>query len=294
MTPTDTLILLHIPKTAGSALRRVLTANFEDPSVIDLRDEPGRARDALIATLDAGRRPEPGALADRNARYVEVLRALPPEQLARCRLLLGHVWLGIDDVLPNPCTYLTMLRRPVDRVLSLYRHRVAHQGLTRSLGDYLSDGVDWEIDNAQTRRLCGATGRDPRFGPCTDDMLAAAKHNLEHRFCLVGVTERFEEAAVLLRRELGWPAAGHVRANVGRGAATLDADQRRLVEARNEADAELHRFASELMDRRIAAEPAFHREVQDLRDRVNREERRRRVVERLKAPVRRARRRLRV
>src|SRR5690349_20650120 len=87
-----TLIFLHIPKTAGISLRQVLINNT-----------PGPAFRIIHPISD-----------------VERLAALPESERAALELVDGHLYYGIHSLLPRPCRYMTMLRDPVEQVLSLY------------------------------------------------------------------------------------------------------------------------------------------------------------------------------
>ena len=55
---------------------------------------------------------------------------------------------------------------------------------------------------------------DTPFGACTSDMLERAKRHIEERFSFVGITERFDESLVLLRRTFAWKPPYYVAANV--------------------------------------------------------------------------------
>ncbi len=281
-------IFVHIPKTGGSSLRQVLAGHFDDDHVWTAVVPDPQARAFL---RDQGPRPaaHSAGARDYNRPYVTRLAELPAERRASLRLVQGHFWYGIHEELPAPATYLTMLRDPVERVLSLYQHRVNNHGLDVALEAYLGAVRDWEIDNGQTRRLCGSRDGDLRHRPCTDDLLAQAKANLAD-FTFVGVNERFDESLVLLRRTMGWPRAAWTRRNVTPKRlrrSDLPAATRRLLEDHNQADAELHRFATAIFEERWAAAPGADREASSLRRRKAAQERIRPVLVRARAGLRR-------
>ena len=250
------VVFLHVPKTAGSTLRGLMARQFRPDEVWTAPGARGDAEKRYVRYVQGlEERPGRGGAVHHNQRYRRMLEGLPPERLERLRLLIGHFWYGMAEDLPFPADYVTMLRDPVPRVLSLYAHRTAHHGLDRSLADYLSDARDWEVDNGQTRRLAGPGGdRDARFSPATPALLERAKENLRS-FRVVGVTERFDEFVALLSLELGWRPLAYFPRNVSEGRPRerdLDPPVLEAIRERNALDLELYAYAGELMDERTA------------------------------------------
>src|SRR5207253_2102954 len=107
---------------------------------------------------------------DNSALAAEEIRTLGRSDV---RAVVGHFSFGIHEFVRSESTYLTVLRDPVDRVVSLYHHslcepddpfyeRVAAGRL--SLEEFVSARVCKEADNGQTRRLAGV---DPPPGSCS-------------------------------------------------------------------------------------------------------------------------------
>jgi hypothetical protein len=131
------------------------------------------------------------------------------------------------------------------------------------------------VDNHQTRLLAGirsgaalAEQKPPDLDP---GALDEAKRNLEN-FLVVGLTERFDESFILMRRALGWRLPLYVTGNVSpRGRADgnvtplSDDDYRAIVELireRNQLDLELYDFARELHSAAVRQQGAsLRREV---------------------------------
>jgi hypothetical protein len=236
---SDTVIFLHIGKTAGSTMRQILKRQF---------------RSSERMTVRARRRPREETLAD-FARMPEADRLRP-------RLIMGHTVFGLHEHVPRPCSYVTMVRHPVKLAVSQYRyvlrtpghrHHARVQGMT--LEEYVESGFALEMDNSQTRAIAGDVGTP--YGGCTDEMLKTAKRNLADHFPWVGVTERFDESVVLLGRTFGWKDVRYVPANVARSSAPPTSEQTALVERMNRLDLELYDHACRLLDERIAGEPGF-------------------------------------
>src|SRR5688572_21725750 len=61
------------------------------------------------------------------------------------RAVVGHFWYGIHNYVQKPATYCTILRHPVDRILSLYHHTRRRTEMT--LEQFLATPPFREVDN---------------------------------------------------------------------------------------------------------------------------------------------------
>ena len=113
------------------------------------------------------------------------LARLNPTQLARLRLVRGHLLFGIHSYLPQPALYISLLRDPFARLESTYRHiltKRAHRlhayvtSRRMTFVEYVTSGITLETDNWQTR--CIAGDADTSFGRCDRTMLDRAKANV--------------------------------------------------------------------------------------------------------------------
>jgi hypothetical protein len=68
-----------------------------------------------------------------------------------------------------------------------------------SLSEYLDE--DHYTRNEQVRRIAGVP---PEKGPCTEATLEKALEHLRTDFAVSGLTERFDESLILMKRRLGW------------------------------------------------------------------------------------------
>lgn len=220
----DLLIFLHLPKTAGTTFRDILTRQY-----------PARA----LYGFEAGD----------EQHAAEIFAAMTPAKLARLRVISGHLPFGVHKLLPRKARYLTILRDPVERIVSQYfhvlrnHHHYCHEEVTRrnlSLGDFVTSGLTPETDNAQARMLAGV--EQPAFGQCTEALLDQAQANLRKHFRLVGLTEHFEQTVLLARAMLGWskPPYFSVR-NVGWNKERhIPAEELEVVRAFNKLDLALY------------------------------------------------------
>jgi hypothetical protein len=242
------VIFLHIGKTAGTTLSAIARRHFP-PQGVFTYDSAG-----------------PGTPA-------EQLTALSAERRAELALVLGHMQYGIHEALPGPSTYITLLRDPVERIVSHYRHVLRysehrlHAEVKRSkmtLGEYAGCPISEELDNWQTRCIAGGTALP--IGGCTRDLLDRAKHNLDEQFAWLGLAERFEESVVLLRRTLGWRRPYYVPLNTANGRREAVAEAVRAEILRwNALDQELYDHATARFDGILAQSLAVDIELRLLR-----------------------------
>jgi hypothetical protein len=250
------LIFLHIPKTAGSTLRKIINQQYGVDEILKCYYHKQGV------TLQEA---------------VRDMKALPKEQAAEIKIILGHVGFGLHEHLPWPCAYFTMLRDPVERVISGYyhilrdnTHKFQAQVQTMSLKEYVSSDLLRSeaarinavnaMDNAQTRLLSGSvvhaelSGTEVNYGECTGEMLDLAIRNLKKDFVAVGISERFDESLMLLKKALAWSSIYYVKANVGWNRASredVSKDTLRCIEKYNELDIELYRYARQMFDEAI-------------------------------------------
>ncbi len=259
MARAPVLIHLHIPKNAGTTLSRMLKIGLLMRPPTNLLHE--KVALGLYQIEHTGPRLDAiGRLSAREAR--------------RVRFFEAHCGYGVHERLPEPSAYITMLREPNKRTLSVFRFLKAKGAIdpAMTLDEFLArephDPV-WVVDNAQVRYLAGERGEfDTRpIGSCTPDMLDKAVERLEREFLLAGLVERYDESAALLLRELGWRFAFSFTSNVTKkkgideGEASSGAMDR--LRELNELDSALYARARELFEERVrAAGPGFAREVE--------------------------------
>jgi Sulfotransferase family len=246
----ETLIFLHIPKTGGTTLYKILARQYWR---------------AQTLTFDG------------CSSQIERFKTLPPARRGRYRLIKGHLHFGLHHFVPGASTYITFLRNPVERVLSFYHHArskpdhylysvLATERL--DLETQLAQDVTLELFNEQTRLLAGGEWEDPRR-PVTRAALTRAQANLRAHFRVVGILEESDASLLLLRHAFGWQMPYYVKENVAKDkpdSASLDAETRALIQDANSFDLELYEYARELFDQqRRAAGSSFDAELRHFR-----------------------------
>ncbi|HEX5176666.1 MAG TPA: hypothetical protein VFV83_06540, partial [Chthoniobacteraceae bacterium] len=189
----------------------------------------------------------------------------------------GHMLFGLHAILPQPATYITVLREPVDRVLSSFyfmRNYKLHPLYWKfrfehwSLEDFVRRSPR---DNVQCKILAGVE----YARPCTAEIYERAKENLLRCFSVVGLSERFEESLALMKLRFGWKLPRYASFNVSRTRprkadvprSTLD-----LIEEKNSFDISLYQYAATMFEtaltRHAAEVSQITRELESARART--------------------------
>jgi hypothetical protein len=241
------VLFLHLPRTAGTTLVRVIERQYPPHAVLALYD----------------------------CSVGEEIGRIPPDRLDRLRAIVGHFPFGAHRFLARSSTYVTVLRDPIDRVISHYcfvrgdpTHYLHATARQMSLSEYVVSCDLAEPNNDQTRLLCGEyEGSVP--ARCTDAMLPAAKSNLREHFAAVGLTEDYDRSLILMKRLLGWSYPFYVRQNVTPQRLRrehLPDDTLRVLQAYNRLDMELYRDARALLQERARRQgDSFERELRAFR-----------------------------
>ena len=233
--PDEALLFLHIMKTAGTTLFKVIQQQY--PRELTFHYVP----------LKEGKR-------------LEDLEQWSPEQRDRLQFFHGHDSYGAHEWVNKPSRYITMLRQPVKRVVSLYYF--VHHNPNRdipveqqcpTLRSYLDAGLR-AVNNGQTRAIAGKAASDFAFGECTPELLDIAKQNLS-QFLAVGTTERFDESLLVLKHVLGLNNVLYSRTNENVRKPKMEdmnPDDIATIKTLNQLDEELYAYANQLLDEKIS------------------------------------------
>ncbi len=205
---------------------------------------------------------------------------MPDAERGRLQLIEGHLPYGIHEYLSQPCEYITILRDPVERMISHYyyvlrspEHYLYNTVTTQKIGlkEYVLGGLSPELDNGQVRLICGC-GRPLPYGACSRQQLELAKQNLQHRFALVGFAERFDETLLLAARKFRWKDPYYVRQNVTENRPArkqVSAELIAAIEKVSSLDLELYAFAEDLFQDALRRQIGLFFSFQLARFRIN-------------------------
>jgi hypothetical protein len=244
--PDDVLLYVHVPKTGGTSLISILEAQFADHEVLPLH----------------------------SPIQEEYFWSFSQRELKSFRFVRGHYRVGPYDrhiykhVVQNPYC-ITMLRDPIERIISEYRHisRTSHHPLHKRLVSYekplraflTQPQFQGWIQDRVARQIFGfypGWPWDPsKPRTISDEALRIfAKQRLE-QFAVVGLTERFDESVQLLCYTFGWEVPSEIpRLNVATDSFSrgpVDDEIRRLLKEKTSLDHELYRHAQALFEIRL-------------------------------------------
>ena len=256
------VIFSHILKTGGRTLGHIMYRQYKS-NLIRIPQAPFNAQE-----------------------HIQEMKKLASKSNHNIKAIEGHIGFGLHSVFTRECIYVTMLRNPIERVLSSFYHQ------RRNWQVYQEDWMNITLDeflfkqprfsyNLQTRYLSGFEFNQQLQGKwavsslfdlslneyevtCTNEMLEAAKRNLRNNY--FGLTERFDESLLLFRRNLGWKWKDlwYFKDNVGTNRPVkevLSEDiQKQLVKV-NELDIELYNYAKKLFEEQIASQTKIQREL---------------------------------
>lgn len=256
------LVFLHISKAGGSTLHAILEREYPDETHLVT---PGGPEVSLN----------------------EKLRELNEPSAGKLSVLRGHVNYGAHERFHKHPRYITMMRDPVDRVISHFyyleqdKNHYLHQAY-KSEGWTLEEFVPKTVenDNGHVRAYTGTlpqysfmnpAGPEIPFGKCTPDLLAKAKKNLEG-FDSVGLMERFDETLLLWKRVLGWesdPYYVQYNRSVHRPKIDQVSDEAiAQIRQQNALDIDLYDWVKERFDETIEKlGPGFQDELASFRER---------------------------
>lgn len=217
-----TLLISHIPKTAGTSLRSLV----------------GKMSDDVVWVYDSQLQ-----LNNPNIEFLTEFRKKPLPST-----VMGHFSYGSHRLLGIEAEYATVLRNPFERILSLYRHQrllpdsrfAAELKSGMSVGEFVASRITAMTNNHMCRVLAGVS---PDAGHQINDtwLLEHAKHNLSRHYSLVGVSEDIGPFIKRLGARLGWAQAElpHENVTAGDPIEVSDKDRDTIVE-NNLLDIELY------------------------------------------------------
>ena len=250
------VIFMHVPKTAGTSLRHIVQSQFQPNHVFEfynLKTQPPKVR-----------------------KGIEKYNNLTEARKKSIKFVSGHVGFGLHEFLSRPCTYITVLRDPVERVISYYYFLLRNQNAIvkdKTLLEFVK--TCGGVHNSMTCYLSGLTlqaqlqGYDAKLKSQQFDQetLTKAKLNLTNYFKVVGFVDRFDETCMLLKQVLGWSIPSfYVKKNVAKHSNVsreIPPETLSLIHKFNELDLSLYSYAREKFTEMIQQQDASFKEDLD-------------------------------
>ncbi|SDC82944.1 MULTISPECIES: sulfotransferase family 2 domain-containing protein [unclassified Candidatus Frackibacter] len=227
--PSGLLIFLHIPKTGGTTLRSIITKVYRKDQFFE-------------------------------GDYQKIINKLKKseENIQGIECIKGHIKFGIHRYCTRLYTYITMLRKPIDRMISVYYHIRRNPNIPKyeqlkniSFKEFVSSDQFSYNSNRQLFMITG--GKKHPFNLDSSD-LEEAKSNLDNCFSVVGITEMFDESLFLMKKELGWDDISYTRKRVAKNRPSkenVSNETIKIIEERNKLDIELYQYAKKKLKARI-------------------------------------------
>lgn len=194
----QTIIFSHIPKTAGMTMCGTLEALY-----------PPHLRHSVDASQTD------------HDEHVRRFKSTPPEQHAHLRLIVGHHTYGFHKYLPSNATYFTIVRDPIDRLVSSYYQlvsviphlpeRVAFYENPPTLEEFVEQGdLYYKCDSLVKLFI----EHPNRAEPVTEALFREALRALHEDYSLVGLMGQFDETVVLANQLYGWTINHYLKRNI--------------------------------------------------------------------------------
>jgi len=237
------VIFLHIPKTAGTTFYDCLKQIYGKNSIIEIHGDLSKNKDFLKNNI--------------NQKINQNINCIK-----------GHMSFGLHNFLDESATYITFVRNPIARTISIYKYlqnsknHIQHKIVKNiSLKDFVLTNT--LHNNGQTRFLAGKW--DEQLNNI--EQLNLAKQNIDKYFSVVGITEKFDESLLLLKKELQWQKMPlYIKENTTKNISntTTDMDTLKIIKEHNEIDMKLYSYAVEKFETQIKRYPnIFEKDLQN-------------------------------
>ncbi len=208
-------IFLHIPKTGGTTLNSVFQKQFVSNELFDH---------------------------DRFQNKIMTIEDLKEREKEQLKGVSGHYFYGVHEYFSKPCQYFTMLRDPIERVISSYyflqTYPIYPQVRDMTLDEFVKQMPF--AQNLQTKMVSGVR-RNPNLQKALENLRA---------FKVTGITEQFDESLFLMKREFGWKNIFYTKKNVTKtrkSRSEIPPETIRLIKEYNKLDIKLYHFGKQLL-----------------------------------------------
>mgnify|MGYP002152764434 CR=1 FL=1 len=221
-------IFLHIPKTGGTTIRDIINRQYKNDQIF------------TVTTLKESEKINKSSLNSTINNY---------------KIIQGHWKFGFHNNVNIRPAYFTILRNPVERVLSTYYYVLSNRNNPQNLStldkqmsiyEFIENGINPFVLNGQTQLISGITGSIDNPIIQSEELYTLAKKNIENHFLFLGITEMFDESILILKDLLGWHMPYYSFANRTKKKTNYDAINPKVIsfiKEYNQLDIRLYNFA---------------------------------------------------
>lgn len=229
-----TLLISHIPKTAGSSLRALVERHSPD----------------AVWVYDGEL-----SLSDPDQDFTQAFKAS-----AAPSVVMGHFSYGAHDLLGISPEYVTVLRDPFERIVSLFRYfrqrEAAERGQRSVTASTLREFVESNLTEQTNNHACRIIAGLPADGTSVVGerwLLDRALANIRADYRLIGTVACLDRFLQRLSSLLDWPQVEMPLRNVSQGPAfELSGAEREAIRQKNALDVELYEI---IRDRELGSAP---------------------------------------
>jgi hypothetical protein len=174
-------VFLHIPRTGGTGLNRILSTYYNTSKIAHIFDQGGESAGTLGEV-------------ERVERLINSNNNID--------LVTGHFGYG-DIKINRPTKFFTLIRDPLERIHSYYKyiltqpdHYLRKYIIDRRLSfdRFALSNSTAELDNFQVRMLCGKPSK-LKYN-CSIEDLKSAIQNVKSGLIHVGFTDKYEQSCL--------------------------------------------------------------------------------------------------
>lgn len=137
---------------------------------------------------------------------------LEEKSKANHKAVIGHMLYGYHKHFDYPYKYITILREPLERMVSFYNYVFREEILDYhklliekkpGFVDLVTSGIVPEMDNGITRFISGVNWNEVPYGEVNEDVFNLAIENIKNDFVFIGTLDRFNQSLLVIRNEFG-------------------------------------------------------------------------------------------
>jgi len=180
----ELVVFLHVPKSGGTSVRTTITGG-----------------------LNYGRS---GEMFSWHGNSIELKKEVSSDVIDKIRFITGHCSFGIHQVFSKPTVYFSVVRHPVNRMISFFFQRTMEYDFLKNwtIEDMLTQEVFDQFEefhtttqNKAVAMISGTTLPDDELG---EEQLEQAKYNIDKYFSFICCTEDLDCYWNLLSDKFGY------------------------------------------------------------------------------------------